>query len=248
MRGKTIMRVIRAKDYNDMCRKAASILCAQVVLKPNSVLGLATGSTPLGVYRQLAEWNALEDVDFSETTTINLDEYVGLTPDDTQSYRYYMDNNFFRYVNILPENTYLPNGLAADKTEECARYDAIIRACNGIDMQLLGIGNNGHIGFNEPGTAFEKGTHCVSLTESTISANSRFFDSEADVPRFAYTMGIRAIVQARHIVVIVSGAGKAEILKDSFTGPVTPQVPASVLQLCSNVILVGDEAALSLLV
>jgi len=228
-----------------MCRKAANILSAQVILKPNSVLGLATGSTPLGVYKLLAEWYAEGDMDFSETASINLDEYVGLAPDNPQSYRYYMYNNFFRHVNIKQENAHLPNGLAADKTEECARYEAIIRSYNGIDMQLLGIGHNGHIGFNEPGTAFEKDTHCVSLTESTIRANRRFFDNESDVPRFAYTMGIRTIMQARHIVLIASGVGKAEILRESFTGPMTPQVPASILQLHSNVVLVGDEEALS---
>jgi glucosamine-6-phosphate deaminase len=231
-----------------MCRKAAHILSAQVTLKPKSVLGLATGSTSLGVYKQLAEWHAAGDVDFSEAVSINLDEYVGLAPDNPQSYRYYMDDNFFRHVNIKPENTHLPNGLAPDKAEECARYESLIRALNGIDIQLLGIGHNGHIGFCEPGTTFEKDTHCVSLAESTIRANSRFFDDESDVPRFAYTMGIRTIMRARRIMLIASGAGKAQILKDSFFGPVTPQVPASILQLHSDVILAGDEEVLSLLV
>ena len=242
------MRIVKTKDYNDMCRKAANVLSAQVILKPDCVLGLATGSTPLGVYRQLVEWHRKGDVDFSETVSVNLDEYVGLAPDNSQSYRYYMNDNFFRHVNIKPENTHLPNGLAAGKAEECARYDAVIREHKGIDMQLLGIGHNGHIGFNEPGTAFENGTYCVALAESTISANSRFFSNEADVPRFAYTMGTGAIMQARRVVLIASGAGKAQILKDSFTGPVTPQVPASILQLHNDVILVGDEEALSLLV
>jgi len=230
-----------------MCRKAASILSAQVILKPDSVLGLATGSTPLGVYKLLAEWYVKGDLDFSETVSINLDEYAGLAPDNPQSYRYYMDNNFFRHVNIRAENTHLPNGLAADKTEECAGYEAVIRRYNGIDMQLLGIGHNGHIGFNEPGTAFEKDTHCVSLTESTINANKRFFDNESDVPRFAYTMGIHTIMQAHRVVMIASGTSKAEILKESFTGPVTPKTPASILQLHNDIILVGDEEALSLL-
>ena len=241
------MRIIRTTDYADMCRKAASILSAQVILKPDSVLGLATGSTPLGVYKLLAEWYVKGDLDFSETVSINLDEYAGLAPDNPQSYRYYMDNNFFRHVNIRAENTHLPNGLAADKTEECAGYEAVIRRYNGIDMQLLGIGHNGHIGFNEPGTAFEKDTHCVSLTESTINANKRFFDNESDVPRFAYTMGIHTIMQAHRVVMIASGTSKAEILKESFTGPVTPKTPASILQLHNDIILVGDEEALSLL-
>ncbi|MCL2767794.1 MAG: glucosamine-6-phosphate deaminase, partial [Synergistaceae bacterium] len=203
-------------------------------------------STPIGIYKQLAEWYVAGDLDFSKTVSVNLDEYVGLAPDNPQSYRYYMDNNFFRHVNIKPENTHLPNGLAADRTEECSRYEAVIRSCGGINIQLLGIGHNGHIGFNEPGTAFEVNTHCVSLSESTIRANSRFFDRESEVPRFAYTMGIRTIMQARCIVIIASGADKAQILKNSFSGPVTPQVPASVLQLHNDVILVGDGEALSL--
>ena len=240
------MRIIRAADYNDMSRKAADIFRAQIILKPDSVLGLATGSTPLGLYKQLAEWHAADGLDFSETVSINLDEYAGLAPDNPQSYRYYMDNNFFRHVNIKPRNTHLPDGLATDKIKECARYDAIISGYNGIDVQLLGIGLNGHIGFNEPGAAFEVNAHCVSLSESTINANSRFFDKESDVPRFAYTMGIRAIMQARRIVIIASGAAKAQILKDSFTGPVTPLIPASILQLHSDVILAGDEEAFSL--
>jgi glucosamine-6-phosphate deaminase len=240
------MRIIKATDYDDMCRKAAHILSAQVILKPKSVLGLATGSTSLGVYKRLAEWHAKGDVDFSEVASVNLDEYVGLAPDNPQSYRYYMESNFFQYVNIKHENAHLPNGLAADKAEECARYDAVISACGGIDMQLLGIGHNGHIGFNEPGVVFEKDTHCVSLAEKTIKANSRFFANEAEVPRFAYTMGIRTIMKARRIVLVASGTDKAQILKDSFTGPVTPQVPASILQMHKNVVLVGDEEALSL--
>jgi len=242
------MRIIGAKDYDDMCRKTAHLLSAQVILKPNSVLGLMAGSTPLGVYKLLVEWYTEGDIDFSETVTINLDEYVGLAPDDPQSYRHYMENNFFRRVNIKPENTHLPYGFATDKAEECNRYEAVIRKYQGIDVQLLGIGHNGHIGFNEPGTLFEKNTHFVRLAESTIRDNSRFFESESDVPRFAYTMGIRTIMQARNIVLIASGVGKSSILKDAFTGPITPLVPASVLQLHNNVILVGDEEALSKLV
>ena len=242
------MRIIIAKDYEDMSRKAANILSAQIILKPDSVLGLATGSTPIGLYKQLAEWHEAGYLGFSEAVSINLDEYVGLAPDNPQSYRYFMNDNFFRHVNIKPENTHLPDGLAADRAKECARYEAVIRGYKGIDVQLLGIGLNGHIGFNEPAEAFEKDTHCVSLSESTIRANSRFFDKESDVPRFAFTMGIRTIMLARRIVIIASSAGKAQILKDSFTGPVTPQVPASVLQLHNDVILVGDEEALKLII
>ncbi|MDR1135787.1 MAG: glucosamine-6-phosphate deaminase [Clostridiales Family XIII bacterium] len=239
------MRLIRACDYDDMSRKAANALSAQVILKPNSVLGLATGSTPLGMYRQLIEWYEKGDIDFSEVTTVNLDEYIGLAPDHPQSYRRFMDDNFFRHINIKPENTHVPNGLEADEFKESARYEALIYSCGGIDMQLLGIGHNGHIGFNEPGAAFEKNTHRVPLTEATINANKRFFP-DGDVPREAYSMGIRSIMQARRILVIVSGKGKAEIVKQAFFGAVTPHVPASVLQLHNNVTLVGDEEALSL--
>lgn len=241
------MRVIRAKDYWDMSRKAANVLSAQVILKPNSVLGLATGSSPVGTYQQLIEWYKKGDIDFSQVTTINLDEYCGLAPDAPQSYRYFMEHNLFQHINIRPENTHVPNGLEPDAEKECARYEALIEQHSGIDMQLLGIGHNGHIGFNEPGTAFETSTHRVALTRSTIEANKRFFASEDEVPRYAYTMGIRSIMQAMRILIIVSGEDKAQIVKETFTGPVTPSVPASVLQLHNNVTLVGDEGALSLL-
>jgi len=239
------VRIIKAKDYHDMSRKAANFLSAQVILKPASVLGLATGSTPLGTYEQLAEWYRKGDVDFSETVTINLDEYCGLGPDDPQSYRHFMNENFFSKINIRPENTFLPNGLETDVKKECARYERLIRKYKGIDMQLLGVGHNGHIGFNEPETAFEIATHQVALSESTIQANKRFFEDESMVPRHAYTMGIRTIMQAGAILVIASGESKAEILRKSFYGPVTPFVPASVLQLHNNVILVVDEGAAS---
>ena len=240
------MRICRAKDYDDMSRKAANILSAQVILKPQCVLGLATGSSPLGVYRQLIDWYRKEDVDFSGVTTINLDEYRGLSPEDGQSYHYFMRTNFFDHINIDAKNTNIPDGLEPDAASECARYDRVIARC-GIDMQLLGLGHNGHIGFNEPGTDFKKDTHCVDLTESTREANKRFFDSAEDVPRQAYTMGIRSIMQAVRILVIASGEHKAEVVKKSFFGPITPAVPASVLQLHNNVTLVGDEAALSLI-
>ncbi|MDR0615899.1 MAG: glucosamine-6-phosphate deaminase [Synergistaceae bacterium] len=240
------MRIYRGKDYKDMSRKAANILSAQVILKPSCVIGLATGSSPLGVYKQLIEWFIKGDVDFSEVTTINLDEYKGLEPENPQSYRYFMNDNFFGHINIRPENTNVPEGLAPE-AEECARYDRVIRQAGGIDMQLLGLGRNGHIGFNEPGGAFDKDTHCVTLTDSTIEANMRFFEKAEDVPRQAYTMGIRSIMQARRIVVLASGEDKAAIVKEAFFGPITPQVPASVLQLHNNVTLVGDEAALSMM-
>ncbi|MDR1439287.1 MAG: glucosamine-6-phosphate deaminase [Clostridiales bacterium] len=241
------MRIYRATDYDGMSRKAANIMSAQVILKPGSVLGLATGQSPLGVYRQLIEWYGKGDVDFSEVTTVNLDEYIGLPPDSPQSYRHFMREHFFSHVNIKGGNAHIPDGLRGDAAAECARYDAIIRDAGGIDLQLLGIGHNGHIGFNEPGAAFEKGTHRIALSERTIKANSRFFKDEGEVPKYAYTMGIRSIMQARGILVVVFGEDKAEIVRRAFCGEVTPQVPASVLQLHNNVTLVGDEGALSLL-
>lgn len=241
------MRFYRTRDYDDMSRKAANILAAQIISKPRSVLGLATGSSPLGAYRRLVELYRAGDVDFSEAVTVNLDEYVGLGPDDSRSYSYYMFDSLFDHVNIDPANINMLNGLETDEARESARYDRVIERSGGIDMQLLGIGPNGHIGFNEPGTSFEKDTHRVKLTESTIEANKRFFASEDEVPRHAYTMGIRSIMRARKILFIASGEHKAEILHRSLFGPITPQVPASVLQLHSDVTVVGDEAAMSMI-
>ncbi len=241
------MQVYKARDYQDMSRKAANIISAQVIMKPNCVLGLATGSTPVGTYRQLIEWYNKNDLDFAQVTTVNLDEYKGLPPQNPQSYRYFMQENFFNHINISPENTYLPDGMQADAAKACREYNEIIRKLGGIDLQLLGLGHNGHIGFNEPGAAFEKETHCVNLTPSTIAANRRFFENENDMPRQAFTMGIKSIMQARKILVVVSGEEKAEIVRQAFLGPVTPQVPASILQMHNDVTLVGDAAALSLL-
>lgn len=239
------MKIIHAADYKDMSRKAANILSAQIIMKPNCVLGLATGSTPVGTYDQLVEWYKKGDLDFSEVTSVNLDEYKGLSPDNDQSYRYFMNEHLFSRVNINRAKTYVPDGLEPDSEKACSAYNAVIEQVGGVDLQLLGLGHNGHIGFNEPGSAFEKMTHCVDLTQSTIDANARFFASLDDVPKQAYTMGIKSIMQARKILVIVSGAGKADIVKEAFFGPITPQVPASVLQLHNDVIVVGDAAALS---
>ncbi len=241
------MKIIRAKDYNDMSRKAANIISAQVIMKPNCVLGLATGSTPIGTYAQLVEWYKKGDLDFSEVTTVNLDEYKGLTRENEQSYYYFMNDNLFSKVNIKLERTFLPDGMEPDSDKACADYNRIIADVGGVDLQLLGLGHNGHIGFNEPGMAFEAETHCVDLTESTMKANQRFFASADDVPRQAYTMGIKTIMQAKKILVVVSGEDKASILKDVITGPITPKVQASVLQLHNDVTIVADEAALSLL-
>lgn len=240
------MRIYRAKNYQELSRKAANIISAQVIIKPNCVLGLATGSSPIGTYKQLIEWYNKGDLDFSEVKSVNLDEYRGLGIESDQSYVCFMHHNFFDHINIKPENINLPNGKNPDAAAECARYEKVIESLGGIDLQLLGIGRNGHIGFNEPGSAFERLTHCVDLTESTIEANKRFFASADDVPRQAYTMGIQSIMHARRIVLIASGEDKAQAVHDAFFGPVTPEVPASVLQLHQEVYLVADEAALSL--
>ena len=240
-----MMKIIKAKDYNDMSRKAANIISAQVIMKPDCVLGLATGSTPVGTYKQLIEWYEKGDLDFGDVTTVNLDEYKGLPRENDQSYFYFMNHNLFDYVNINPERTHLPNGMNLNAEEECARYEEVIRSTGGVDLQLLGLGHNGHIGFNEPGEAFETETHCVDLQERTIEANKRFFASIDEVPKQAYTMGIKTIMMAKKILVVVSGEDKAETVKNAFFGPVTPQVPASILQMHPDVTFVADEAALS---
>ena len=240
------MKIVKAKDYNDLSRKAANIISAQVIMKPNCVLGLATGSTPIGTYKQLVEWYNKGDLDFSEVTTVNLDEYKGLTRDNDQSYYYFMNENLFSKVNIDRSRTFLPDGTEPDSKKACDAYNKIIHSVGGVDLQLLGLGHNGHIGFNEPGIAFEKETHCVKLTERTIKANMRFFVSENDVPKEAYTMGIKTIMSAHRILVVVSGEDKAEAVKNAFFGPVTPSVPGSILQLHNDVTVVADEAALSL--
>ena len=239
------MKIYKAKDYKDMSRKAANIISAQVIMKPNCVLGLATGSTPIGTYDQLVEWYNKGDLDFSEVTTVNLDEYKGLPRTNDQSYYYFMHQHLFDRVNIDPERTNVPNGMEPDAEKECGRYEELIRSLGGVDLQLLGLGHNGHIGFNEPGEAFEKETHCVDLTESTIEANKRFFASADDVPKQAYTMGIKTIMQAKKILIVVNGENKADIVERAFFGPVTPEVPAPILQLHNDVTLVGDEAALA---
>ena len=239
------MRIYKATDYNDMSRKAANIISAQIIMKPDCVLGLATGSSPVGTYKQLIEWYNKNDLDFSEVTSINLDEYKGLSPEDPQSYRYFMNTHLFDHVNIDKNRTFVPDGLATDPEKACAEYNANIIKQGGIDLQLLGIGRNGHIGFNEPSDHFENETHCVDLTETTIQANKRFFDSEKDVPKQAYTMGIGTIMRCRKILVVVSGKDKAEILKQVVQGPVTPEVPGSILQFHPDCMIIADEAALS---
>ena len=239
------MRIYLEADYAAMSRRAANLIAAEVIRRPNCVLGLATGSTPIGTYENLIARNRAGDLSFREVRTVNLDEYKGLAPTHDQSYRYFMQHNLFDHVDILPENTNVPDGLAADPNAECARYDALVAALGYADLQLLGLGNNGHIGFNEPCDRFVKETHVVDLTESTISANARFFASEDDVPRQALTMGIGCIMAARRVLLIASGAAKADAVYKMVCGPITPACPASILQLHSDVVLVADKDALS---
>jgi glucosamine-6-phosphate isomerase len=247
LNGDKAMKIIEASDYQSMSRKAANIISAQVILYPDSVLGLATGSTPLGVYKQLIDWYKKDDIDFSKAHSVNLDEYVGLLPEHNQSYHYYMNKNFFHSINIKLENTNVPNGMAEDIDAECSRYDKLITDLGGIDLQLLGIGHTGHIGFNEPDQDFDKMTHKIKLTQKTIEANSRFFNSADDVPEYAVTMGIKAIMQAKKILLVVNGKDKSNILFRSLFGPITPAVPASILQLHPSLTVVADTAALSVI-
>lgn len=240
-----MMKIIEVKDYQEMSRKAAHILAAQVTMKPDSVLGLATGSTPLGTYDCLAQWCADGDLDFSQVSTVNLDEYRGLDHANDQSYYYFMNKNLFSRINIDPARTHVPDGMEPDPEKESRRYEELIAFMGGIDIQLLGLGHDGHIGFNEPNSFFDKNTHCVDLTEMTIEANKRFFASADEVPRQAYTMGIGTIMRARKILMIVSGADKADIAAEAFCGEVKPEVPASIIQFHPDVTVIGDAAALS---
>ena len=239
------MRIVRTKNYEDMSVKAADLIASVILLKPNCVLGLATGSSPIGTYQNLVKKYQDGNLDFNTVRSVNLDEYKGLPRTNPQSYYYFMHDNLFSKVNINLENTNLPNGMEPDAKKACEEYDTVIKSMGGVDLQLLGLGHDGHIGFNEPNTEFDKTTHCVDLTEMTIEANKRFFNSIDEVPRQAYTMGIQTIMEAKTVLMVVSGKDKAKILKEAFFGPVTPSVPASILQFHPNFILVADEDALS---
>jgi len=241
------MNFITVESYDKLSQRAASLIAAQVLMKPNCVLGLATGSSPIGIYKKLIEWNRAGDLDFSKTVSVNLDEYIGLDGTNDQSYRYFMQTQLFDHVNILPENTYVPNGCAADLAKECEDYDARIERLGGIDLQLLGIGVDGHIGFNEPGTPWESVTHVVELHPSTREVNARFFRSIDEVPTHAVTMGIKTVMNARSIILMAIGKSKAEIVKAMLQGPVTTEVPASILQLHPFVEVYLDEEAAALL-
>lgn len=235
------MKIYREESYEALSRRAGNFIAAQIIDKPEFVLGLATGSSPVGTYKRLIELNKEGDVDFAKVTTVNLDEYVGLAPEHDQSYRYFMNDNLFNHVNIDKKNTYVPNGMAEDIAKECADYDKFIESIGGIDLQLLGIGFNGHIGFNEPADIFDLNTRRIELTESTMQANSRFFPN-GGMPTSALSMGFGAIFNAKKIL-IIAGEEKYDILKAALTGPVDPKVPASILQFHKDVtvIYVGKE-------
>ncbi len=237
------MRFIVAKNYEEMSQRAADLIAAQVLQKEDSVLGLATGGSPVGTYDCLAKMYNEGRLDFSKVKSVNLDEYEGMTHDNPQSYWYFMNEHFYSRVNIRPENTHVPDGADPDAAHACSAYDRIIEEVGGIDLQLLGIGPDGHIGFNEPADTFAVGTHLVKLEQSTIEANRRFFEREEDVPRSAVTMGIGSIMRARRIVLVANGENKQDPVFASFFGPVTPKMPASILQLHPNCTVVLDEAA-----
>ncbi len=235
------MKFIQVKTYEELSRLAGNLINAQVVLKPDCVLGLATGSSPLGTYAKMIEANKSGDVDYSAVTTINLDEYVGLDDSNDQSYRYFMNTNLFDHINIAKANTFVPDGIATDLAAACEEYDARIAQYGGIDLQLLGIGVDGHIGFNEPADEFVKPTNVVTLDPSTIEANARFFASADDVPRQAITMGMGGIMGAKKVLLIANGKNKEEIVKQAFFGPIDPHVPASILQLHPDVTVIYSE-------
>ncbi|CEP88059.1 glucosamine-6-phosphate deaminase [[Clostridium] sordellii] len=239
------MRILVCKDYEEMSKKAAQLIASQVTLKSNSILGLATGSTPIGMYRDLVKMYEKGELDFSNIKTFNLDEYYQLPRDNDQSYYYFMHKNLFNDINIKEENINIPNGMTKDVVSECINYDKAIEDIKGVDIQVLGIGNNAHIGFNEPSNVFIKNTHLVDLKDSTIKANARFFESIEDVPQKAVTMGIGSILAAKKILLLASGEGKAEAVYNTVHGEVNPQVPASILQFHNDVTLILDEAAAS---
>lgn len=243
-----MIKIIATKTAEEAGIAAAEVIADIVKNKPTAVLGLATGSSPIGMYKELIAKYERGEISFKNVKSVNLDEYVGLSADHDQSYAYFMSTNLFDHIDIDKKNTNLPNGLATDPAIEAKRYDDVIASMGGVDVQVLGIGNNGHIGFNEPADAFTYGTNLVDLTDSTIDANSRFFASRDLVPTQALTMGIGQIMNADKVLLIALGKGKAEILEKSLFGPVTPNVPASILRFFKGeVIVCADEAALSVI-
>lgn len=241
------MKVIVTKNYDELSKVAANEMASVVKNNPKAILGLATGGSPIGMYKELIKMNKEGKIDFSKVTTVNLDEYVGLSGDHPQSYRYFMNENLFNHINIDKKNTYVPNGLAKNIEEECKNYDNKIENLGGTDVQLLGIGNNGHIAFNEPDEDLVSGTHLTNLTQDTIQANARFFDSIDEVPKTALTMGLGGIMKSKKIIVIASGESKAEAVKAMVNGKISTKMPASMLQMHRDVVVIVDEAAAKLL-
>lgn len=242
-RGDELMRIIYVDNYEEMSRQAANIVASQLILKPNSILGLATGSTPIGMYEQLINMYKEENIRFKEVTTFNLDEYCGLNKENEQSYYYYMVQNLFKYIDINMSKVNIPNGNTKDIEKECLRYERKIETCGGIDLQILGIGRNGHIGFNEPDVKFEALTHMVALDEQTIKDNSRFFDCIEEVPKKAISMGIKTIMGAKKVILLVNGKEKADAIYGTIYGKITPELPSSVLQLHSDITVIVDKEA-----
>ena len=241
------MKLIVTKDYESMSIRAAQEMAALISSKPNAILGLATGGTPVGMYKKLIEMNKEGNLDFSKVITINLDEYIGLSENHPKSYRFFMNENLFNHINIDKKNTFLPNGLAENIEQEGKNYDNMIDSLGGTDIQLLGIGKNGHIAFNEPDEDLVAGTHSTKLTESTINSNARFFNSIDEVPKTAITMGLGQIMKAKKILLLASGKDKAEAIKGLMSGKITTSNPSTMLQMHKNVILIADEDAVSLL-
>ncbi len=239
------MEVIIKENYEELSKFAAQFITDQINNKPDTVLGLATGSTPLGTYKELINLHKENKVDFSQVASFNLDEYVGLPKEHSQSYYYFMNENFFKHINIKPENWYLPDGMAKDIPQSCEEYEKKIKEYGGIDIQILGIGGNGHIAFNEPGSSLASRTRVKTLDEKTISDNSRFFDSIDEVPRYAITMGIGTIMEAKIIILLANGENKADAIVKTAEGPITSMVPASIVQLHPRATIIVDKAAAS---
>ncbi|MCB2360417.1 glucosamine-6-phosphate deaminase [Clostridium estertheticum] len=241
------MRIIVVDNYEEMSKKAALMVASQVMLKPDSVIGLATGDTPLGMYEELVKLYNKKEVDFKEVRTFNLDEYYGLDPENPQSYYSFMNKNLFDKVDISKNNINMPDGMVKDVNDFCLLYENKIKTLGGIDMQVLGIGGNGHIGFNEPNVNFEAQTHLVNLDEQTIEANSRFFKSIKEVPVKAISMGIKTIMNSKKIILLANGLNKAEAIAKAVNGKINPSIPASILQLHNDVTIIIDKEAASLL-
>lgn len=237
------MRTIICKNYDDMSIQGAKLVYSQLIMKPDCVLGLATGSTPVGMYERLVEMYNEGELDFSQVTTFNLDEYYPISPDNDQSYRYFMNEHLFNHVNIDMDKTHVPNGMSDDVVADCAEYDRNIEEHGGIDLQVLGIGQNGHIGFNEPDVNLNTGTHLTALTQSTIDANARFFKSKDDVPKHAITMGIASILKSRKIILLASGVNKHNAITELLTDSINTESPATMLKVHPDVVLICDKAA-----